>query len=276
MGCVHTQPDEPSRVPSTAPNATAALDTPASATTAIESSGDSGVDSMSSEPPRAEPPKPPETGYPFQEPLPPRELARDAPASRAANLSPSACLAELKRRDLAVERDTGPASGIAAPVRITGPLRNVRFIAPGRKSVYGKLDCRLALALDELASVLERHGVVAVRVDNIYRPKARLPGRRAKSQHRYGLAIDLMAFDLADGSSLVVEHDWKGAPDGVPCGPESRLLEVTERAIALRNAVCDVARSGLFHHILTPSYDEAHRDHLHLDIKRGEKRSLIQ
>jgi hypothetical protein len=208
--------------------------------------------------------------------MPPRELLQGATALFAANLTPSACLAELRKRNLAVERDTGAASGIAAPVRITGPLRNVRFIAPGRKSVYGKLDCRLALALDELASVLERHGVVAVRVDNIYRPKARLPGRRARSQHRYGLAIDVMAFDLADGSSLVVEHDWKGTPDGVPCGPDSRLLEVTERAILLRNAVCDIARSGLFHHILTPSYDEAHRDHLHLDIKRGEKRSLVQ
>jgi hypothetical protein len=32
--------------------------------------------------------------------------------------------------------------------------------------------------------------------------------------------------------------------------------------------VCDIVRSGLFHHVLTPSYDAAHRDHLHLDIKR--------
>jgi hypothetical protein len=224
----------------------------------------------------ADTPALPETGHDFQAPLPPRELARDAPALFAANLTPSACLAEVRKRNLAVERDSGPASGIAAPVRVTGPLRNVRFIAPGRKSVYGKLDCRLALVLDELASVLERHGVVAVRVDNLYRPKARLPGRRARSQHRYGLAIDLMAFDLADGSELVVERDWQGAPDGIPCGPESRLLEVTEKAIALRNAVCDIARSGLFHHILTPTYDEAHRDHLHMDIKRGEKRTLVE
>jgi hypothetical protein len=256
-------------------SAPAAIIEPASTAAPTEMSTTGDLTSPN-EAPTTEPPKLPETGHAFQEPLPPRELARDAPASRAANLSPSQCLAELRKRNLAVERDTGPASGIAAPVRITGPLRNVRFIAPGRKSVYGKLDCRLALALDELAGVLERHGVVAVRVDNIYRPKARLPGRRARSQHRYGLAMDLMAFDLADGSSLVVEHDWKGTPDGVPCGPDSRLLEVTERAILLRNAVCDVARSGLFHHILTPSYDEAHRDHLHLDIKRGERRSLVE
>jgi hypothetical protein len=103
-----------------------------------------------------------------------------------------------------------------------------------------------------------------------------LPGRRTHSQHRYGLAIDLVAFGLADESELSVENDWQGERDKPVCGPDSRLTEPTERAIALRNVVCDIARSGIFHHILTPSYDEAHRDHLHLDIKRGEKRSLIQ
>jgi hypothetical protein len=185
-------------------------------------------------------------------------------------------MGELKRRGLPVERDTGAAQGIAIPVRVTGDMHGVRFFAPGRKSVYGKLDCRLALALDELASVLSRHGVVVVRVDNLYRPRARLPGRRKHSQHRYGLAIDLVAFGLADESELSVENDWHGERDRPVCGPEARLTEPTERAILLRNLVCDIARAGIFHHILTPSYDEAHRDHLHLDIKRGEKRSFVE
>jgi hypothetical protein len=185
-------------------------------------------------------------------------------------------LGELKRRSLPVERDRGPAEGIAVPVRITGEMDGVQFVAPGKKSVYGKLDCRLALALDELARVLAPRGVVVVRVDNLYRPRARLPGGRKRSQHRYGLAIDLVAFGLADGTELSVEHDWHGDRDVPVCGADSRLTEPTERAIALRNIVCDIARAGIFHHILTPSYDESHKDHLHLDIKRGEKRSLVE
>jgi hypothetical protein len=155
-------------------------------------------------------------------------------------------------------------------------MDGVQFVAPGKKSVYGKLDCRLALALDELARVLAPRGVVVVRVDNLYRPRARLPGGRKRSQHRYGLAIDLVAFGLADGTELSVEHDWHGDRDVPVCGADSRLTEPTERAIALRNIVCDIARAGIFHHILTPSYDESHKDHLHLDIKRGEKRSLVE
>jgi hypothetical protein len=221
-------------------------------------------------------PKIPETGHAFQAALPPRLLERDSPAFIVSNLSPGACSAELRRRKLPIAREAGAASGIAIPVRITGPMHGVRFLTPSRKSVYGKLDCRLALALDELAQVLERHGVVAARVDNLYRPRARLPGRRARSQHRYGLAMDVMSFQLASGIELSVEHDWRSPLESFPCGPESRLSDPTERAIALRDIVCDVARSGLFHHILTPSFNAAHRDHLHLDIKRGERRWVVE
>jgi hypothetical protein len=216
------------------------------------------------------------TGHAFQEPLPTRELQRDASAWFTSNLSPGACAAELRRRNLPVAREAGAASGIAVPVRITAAMHGVRFITPSRRSVYGKLDCRLALALDEMARVLERHSVVAVRVDNLYRPRARLAGTRTRSQHRYGLAIDVMSFELATGTELSVEHDWNGALESLPCGPESRLTPVTERAIALRNIVCDVAKSGIFHHILTPSFNTAHRDHLHLDIKRGARSWIVE
>src|SRR6185503_6680893 len=157
-----------------------------------------------------------EAKHAFQEPLPPRDLAPDAPAIRAANFSPNDCAGELRRRRLPVERDGGPAAGIAVPVRITGEMHGVRFVPPGKKSVYGKLDCRLALVLEDLARVLERHGVVRVRVDNLYRPRAHLPGRRTSSQHRYGLAIDVVGFELSSGVALSVERDWLGSPESVP------------------------------------------------------------
>jgi hypothetical protein len=191
-------------------------------------------------------------------------------------LSPAACSAELRRRKLPVERDGGSAVGIAAPVRITGAMHGIRFVTPSRKSVYGKLDCRLALALDELSRVLERHGVVKVRVDNLYRPGAHLSGSHARSQHRYGLAVDLVSFELSSGIELSVEKDWHGVLESPPCGPEGRLIDPTEPAIALRNLVCDLAKHGVFNHILTPSFNAAHRDHLHLDIKRGDKRWIVE
>jgi hypothetical protein len=220
-------------------------------------------------------PEEPPPVYPFNEPLSGPGLPREAPAVRNANLSPAQCRAETRRRKLPVRAVGGDARGIAVPLRLDGPLRGVRFVAPGRRSPYGLLDCRLALTLDDLAEVLAAHGVVEVRVDNMYRPRAHLPGSRKRSQHAYGLAADITQMKLADGRTLVVERDFQGARGEPVCGPESRLVQPTPEAIALRNVLCAAAGQGLFHHILTPGYDEAHRDHLHLDIKRDEKRRSV-
>lgn len=214
-------------------------------------------------------------GLPFQEPLPPPRLPASAPAMRYANLSPVDCRKVLAERELPVRRDHGPAKGVATPLRLSAPLHGVRFIAPRSPSPFGKLDCRLALALDELAEVLEPFGVSSVRVDNMYRPHARLR-RGKKSQHAYGLAVDIMELGLSDGRSLVVERDWHAPVGSSPCGPEAAPEPATDEAVLLRNIVCKVARQGIFHHMLTPSYNAAHESHFHFDIKRDEKRGVVE
>jgi hypothetical protein len=212
----------------------------------------------------------------YQEPLPPLVVAKSSKASRLASLSPSQCWAQLARRKLSgVTRFKGAKAGVAAPVRLTGPINGVRFLTPGAKSPYGVLDCRLAVSLAELSLVLRRHDVIEVRVDNMYRPRARLPGKRKPSQHSYGLAIDMTRFKLADGSELVIERDFEGSIGEPVCGAGARA-ELSKAAVQLRDLICDVARSDLFHHILTPNHDAAHRDHFHLDIARGARQRIIE
>jgi hypothetical protein len=135
----------------------------------------------------------------------------------------------------------------------------------------------LALALADLAGLLTKHGVDEVRVDNMYRPHAHLPGKKKPSQHSYGLAVDLTRLKRQDGSELVVERDFQGNIGQPVCGeaaPEGGSLSA--EAGSLRDLICDVARSGLFHHILTPNHDAAHRDHFHLDIARGSRQFIIE
>lgn len=211
----------------------------------------------------------------YLQPLPPPVVAKTSKASRTASLSTQQCLAEVTRRKLGVTRFKGAKSGVAAPVRVTGPLNGVRFVTPGAKSPYGILDCRLALALAELAGVLQRHDVVEVRVDNMYRPHAHLPGKKKPSQHSYGLAIDMTRFKLADGTELVIERDFEGAIGEPVCGAGARA-ELEGPGQRLRDLICDVARSELFHHILTPNHDAAHKDHFHLDIARGARQRIIE
>jgi hypothetical protein len=213
----------------------------------------------------------------YLEPLPSPLVAKTSQASHWVGLSPSQCLAEVARRKLGVTRFRGAASGVATPVRVTGPIGGVRFVTPGRKSPYGILDCRLALALADLALVLLRHDVVEVRVDNMYRPHAHLPGKSKPSQHSYGLAVDMTRLKRADGSELVIERDFQGSLGEPVCGEGARSRpELSNDASALRDLICDVARSELFHHILTPNHDAAHHDHFHLDIARGARQRIIE
>ncbi len=213
----------------------------------------------------------------YAEPLPSPVVAKSSSASRWAGLSPQQCLAELSRRKLGVTRFRGMAVGVATPVRVTGPIAGVRFVTPGRKSPYGILDCRLALALSELAPLLKRYDVVEARIDNMYRPRAHLPGKKKPSQHSFGLAVDLTRLKRADGSELVVERDFQGAIGEPVCGDGARARpELSSDAGVLRDLICEVARSGLFHHILTPNHDAAHRDHFHLDIARGARQRIIE
>jgi len=213
---------------------------------------------------------------PFRAPLPGPDLPRAAPARRIADLSPAACRAELARSGLPVERDRRPTPGVATATRVTGPFHGVRLVVPPRSSPYGVLDCRLALALGELAALLAEHGVVAVRIDNTYRPRSRLPGSRRPSQHNYALAADVTAITLADGRTLEIERDWPAAIGTPACGPEAELGSDTPEALELRNLVCAIVARQLFHHVLTPNYDVAHRNHLHLDLQRDNARGNIR
>jgi hypothetical protein len=194
---------------------------------------------------------------------------------RYANLAPWQCRKELTRRKLPFKR-LGPTRGIATAVLLNGPLNGVEFITAGKRSPFSRLDCRLALVLDDFTRSLAQAGVKSVRVDNFYRLGARLPGSRRRSQHGYGLAMDVTEFTLVSGAELDIEDAWGSAIGNVPCGPDAPLDPAHPEALTLRNLVCAFAGQGFFHHILTPCHDLAHRNHLHLDIKRGGIQTMIR
>jgi hypothetical protein len=211
--------------------------------------------------------------YDYLQPLRPPSL-RKAPATRFGNMSAGQCRAELKKRGIATKRAGIPTPNVATPLRLAAPLHGVRFLAPDSK--YGVLDCRLALALDELAQILAKHEVTTVFVDSMYRPKARMNGGPKLSQHSYGLAIDIMGFELTGGRRLMVKDDWHGSLTAPSCGPGSEPVQPLPEALKLRSLVCDVAQKYLFHHMLTPNYNAAHEDHLHFDVKRDSDASSVR
>lgn len=77
----------------------------------------------------------------------------------------------------------------------------------------------------------------------------------AWSEHSTANAVDIAAFRLADGRRVSVAGDWKGG------GPKALFLR------DVRDGAC-----RLFATALSPDYNAAHRDHLHLDqAKRGAR-----
>lgn len=68
------------------------------------------------------------------------------------------------------------------------------------------------------------------------------------SEHATANAIDIAGFVLKDGRRISVLRDWKGDD------PEARFLH------AVRDGAC-----GSFATVLSPDYNAAHADHLHLD-----------
>lgn len=69
------------------------------------------------------------------------------------------------------------------------------------------------------------------------------------SEHSKGMAFDIGIFQLADGGRISVSKDWRDK------GPKGQFL----RRVA--KEACSV-----FPLVLSPNYNKAHWDHLHLDI----------
>ncbi|HEX5182683.1 MAG TPA: extensin family protein [Allosphingosinicella sp.] len=117
--------------------------------------------------------------------------------------------------------------------------------------------CRLAagLALWEWHVVqpaaLARFGRRVVEIDHFGSYNCRHMYGRADepwSEHAHANALDVAGFRLEDGRKISVAADWRDP------GPKGRFLH------QVRDGAC-----RLFATILSPDYNAAHHDHLHLD-----------
>jgi hypothetical protein len=123
----------------------------------------------------------------------------------------------------------------------------------------------MALALASYERILqeESHRVFAtsvVRVEQLgtYNCRDIVRFRGVVSEHSYANAIDVARFTLKNGKSVSVLGDFDRG-EGPPTRPAGDFL----RAISQRAEDEDV-----FSNVLTPFWDEAHKDHFHLDLAR--------
>lgn len=212
--------------------------------------------------------------------IPPESEALDSRAYRYANLSNDETLEELKARGIPYKR-VEAVPGVRLPVRLTGRLHGVwiHSVLPAeqRKTTpFEILDGRLALALDDFCELLNAHGFVEVVHFTMYRPPHDGPAREGEYLHRHpgGMAIDLGALKKRTGHWIAVGPHWPADIGAKSCGEGGRQL-AGRRGRELLSVACEASDLKIFHYMLTPHFDDAHSDHLHLEIKTGVKWFLV-
>jgi hypothetical protein len=204
-------------------------------------------------------------GHPEDLPWTPLELSQPVGAFTGRKLAGLAeqgprCTALLRRAGvrftLLPPRSAGARCGYSHAVRLRpgGPL------AIGYRPADLGTNCAVAAAL----ALWEWHVVQPAALEHFGREVAsidhfgsyscrRLYGRdRGQwSEHARANAVDIAAFVLTDGTRISVAGDWEAD------GPRGAFLD------QVRDGACD-----LFATVLSPDYNAAHRDHLHLDQAR--------
>jgi len=213
--------------------------------------------------------------------IPETDEVESSRAHYYANLGNAEAFAELARRGIAYEPASPPMPGVRAPIRLKGALNGVWIHsslpeAERATTPFEILDARLALALDDFTALLARHGIVEIVHFTMYRPAGtRVEDPNApQARHPGGMAIDVGGMKKKNGQWLAVGPQWPAHVGAQTCGRGARSLK-SRAARELVSIVCEASDLRIFHYMLTPHFDPAHADHLHLEIKPGVKWFLV-
>jgi len=162
-----------------------------------------------------------------------------------------ACLDRLESQRVAYSLATMDASSSSCV--IDNPVRITRAEMTWKPA--GLLACGFAARFDDFlrdsAEPLARKhlgaSIRSMREFGTYSCRREGDGRRM-SQHARGLAIDVGGFQLSNGESVSVQHDWRGG------GAKSAFLHELAHAACRRFSV-----------VLTPDSDRDHYNHIHID-----------
>jgi hypothetical protein len=186
-------------------------------------------------------------------------------SARFALRSSQACLRELARAGIRAHvLDRELITPVATPVVLDAPVAGVAFVSLHADREI-ELSCELALRLKPLARLLRKHGVRAVGINSSYRDRPKV------SFHSFGLALDVMALRTDTQTFNVADH-FEVDADAHTCAATPK----TRAGAALLAIVCAIADSHLFSTVLTPNYNEGHRDHVHLDLRPDDPRLFVR
>ncbi len=166
--------------------------------------------------------------------------------------------------------------GVDYPIKLKSKVGGIEYRHTASSEKFSVMDCRLAVALVAWSPVLKKHKVKEIEHMRAYSPGAKIGGGKKQSYHSRALALDPAYFIYEDGTRLVVKEDWTERDKGEgPC----HALKVNDRKeskaqVMLRKLVCDTGRIDVFGVIITPHYNKAHHDHVHVELNPNESMFL--
>ncbi len=196
----------------------------------------------------------------------PHSIWREAPETKWQVRPSSECMTQLEA--LNIDSDA-PQEQLATPVPTP---RIVKKVVSGIRYVSLHSDrevmlaCEMLVRLEVLARVLRKYGITQVGVLSSYRDKP------FTSFHTFGLGLDLAYFKTKT-DKLIVKEDFIVSPDKATCPAPTYA---SEKANTLAQLACDLFESRAFSSVLTPNYNEGHRDHFHLDARPNDARLYVR
>jgi hypothetical protein len=200
------------------------------------------------------------------------EVARDEVTVTVSPPSDPSCRAMLDALGLGWTAES-PTQGIDDPIRLDPVIGGVTFrYLSSTDPTPMLMDCSLAPRLAELVALVAPYGIDEVIHLGIYNYRCigggdPDSGTCTPSQHAYAKAIDIHAFGLAGSDATFnTETDWVIREDlaevcpGMPMGDADRVLH---------ELACAMWAQSIFHIVLTPDYNDAHRNHFHVDLTDG-------
>ncbi|MCB9592033.1 MAG: extensin family protein [Sandaracinaceae bacterium] len=176
------------------------------------------------------------------------------------------CLSALDRAHVPYQLvDEDLHTPVPTAVEITGPVNGVRFRTVRAESRV-IISCEMASRLPLLTRIARRQDVRGITILSSHRERPR------QSFHTLGMALDIFSFETSHGT-LSVLNDFIETPAHPTCdAPEP----ADPKARALLRIACDLVESREFNSVLTPNYNDGHRNHFHVDIRPDDDRVFVR
>lgn len=161
-------------------------------------------------------------------------------------------------------RDAAATKGIADPVTVASPIRGVAFRYVGSSSSSPVLgNCALFIKLAAAADKMKAYGVSEFTHIGTYNYRT-IAGSTKLSQHALGMAIDIGGFRAGGVYYTLASNFTKNTSQ-----PTCTQPRTTAGDKLFKGWACDAKAAGIFNIMLTPNYNDAHRDHFHVDLSPG-------